>query len=675
MTRATMDGNTAVATIAYKLNEVCAIFPITPSSPMAELADQWTAQGLTNLWGNLPVVQEMQAEGGAAGAVHGSLQSGSLTTTFTASQGLMLMLPNMFKIAGELTATVFHVAARSLATSALSIFGDHSDVMAVRTTGFALFNSASVQEAHDCALIAQAATLQARVPFVHFFDGFRTSHEENTLELLDDSVLRAMIDENLIRAHRARALNPEQPFVRGTAHNPDTYFQMRESVNPYYAAVPGIVETLLNRFGELTGRHYRLFEYAGAADAEHVLVLMGSGAQTAQETAKALIAQGKKVGVVQVRLFRPFSVEHLLAALPASVQRIAVLEQTKEPGSSGEPLYLDVLSSLAGAFSRGQRANLPLVIGGRYGLSNKDFSPAMVKAVFDELPRDQPKNSFSVGIDDDVTHQSLDYDPTFNIEPDTVTRAVFYGLGADGTVGANKNSIKIIGEDAGNFAQGYFVYDSHKSGAQTVSHLRFGPQPINAPYLISQAGFVACHRFDFLNRVDVLQCAAPGATFLLNAPYPPDQVWGHLPRPVQQTIIDRGLAFYVIDASAAARELGLGFRVNTLLQTCFFSLSGVLPRDKAIAQIKKAIHKSYRRQGERVVQMNYAAVDGALVRLHKVDVPKQASGAELPPLVPDSAPPFVREVTVKMFASMGDAIAVSQIPADGTYPSGTSAYE
>jgi pyruvate-ferredoxin/flavodoxin oxidoreductase len=670
-----MDGNTAVATIAYKLNEVCAIFPITPSSPMAELADQWTAEGLLNLWGSVPVVQEMQAEGGAAGAVHGSLQAGALTTTFTASQGLMLMLPNMYKIAGELTSAVFHVAARSLATSALSIFGDHSDVMAARMTGFALLNAASVQEAHDSAVIAQAATLESRVPFLHFFDGFRTSHELNTLELLDDDVLHAMIDANLIRAHRARALNPERPFVRGTAHNPDTYFQAREAVNPYYAAVPGIVDTLMWRFGELTGRHYRLFEYEGAADAEHIIVLMGSGVETVQETVKALASQGRKVGVLQVRLYRPFSAAHLLTVLPESVTRIAVLEQTKEPGAAGEPLYQDVITTLATAFSRGERAALPLVVGGRYGISSKDFTPAMAKAVFDELERTEPRQSFSVGIDDDLTHLSLDYDPAFDIEPADVTRAVFYGLGADGTVGANKNSVKIIGVDTDNYAQGYFVYDSHKSGAQTVSHLRFGPRPIRAPYLISRAGFVACHRFDFLERVDVLQYAAPGATFLLNAPYAANEVWERLPRPVQRTIIDRKLRFCVIDASAAARELGLGSRVNTLLQTCFFALSGVLPRDEAIAQIKKAIHKTYGRQGERVVQMNYAAVDGALARMQEVSVPATAGGSELPPLVPADAPEFVHEVTAKMFAGRGDAIPVSRIPADGTFPSGTSAYE
>ncbi|CAN7791856.1 pyruvate:ferredoxin (flavodoxin) oxidoreductase [Caballeronia sp. LjRoot34] len=677
MTRATMDANTAVATIAYKLNEVCAIYPITPSSTMAELADEWASAEIPNLWGNVPVVQEMQAEGGAAGAVHGALQSGALTTTFTASQGLMLMLPNMYKIAGELTATVFHVAARSLATSALSIFGDHSDVMAARMTGFALLSSASVQEAQDSALIAQAATLESRVPFMHFFDGFRTSHELNTLELLDESVLRAMIDDKLVHAHRARALNPEHPFVRGTAHNPDTYFQAREAVNSFHDAVPGIVERAMQRFSDLTGRHYRLFEYEGAPDAERVLVLMGSGAETVRETVKVLVAAGEKVGVIQVRLYRPFSAQRLLAALPQSVRRVGVLEQTKESGATGEPLYQDVGTSLSAAFSRGERATLPLVIGGRYGISSKDFTPAMVKATFDELATERPRHSFTLGIEDDVTHLSLRYDPAYSIELDSTRRAVFYGLGADGTVGANKNSVKIIGEDTPLYAQGYFVYDSHKSGAQTVSHLRFGPEPIRAPYLIHQAQFVACHKFEFLERQDVLRAAAPGATFLLNAPYSPEEVWGYLPRPVQQTIIDKKLKVYVIDASETARALGLGFRVNTILQTCFFALSGILPRDEAITHIKESIRKSYGAKGERLVQMNFAAVDGALERLHEIDVPAtvNVNAHEPAPLVPREAPIFVREVTARMFANEGDSIPVSKIPADGTFPSGTSAYE
>jgi len=674
--RTTMDGNTAVAHVAYRVNEVCAIFPITPSSTMAELADQWAAEGATNIWGNVPVVQEMQSEGGAAGAVHGALQSGALTTTFTASQGLMLMLPNMFKIAGELTSTVFHVAARSLATSALSIFGDHSDVMTARTTGFALLSSASVQEAHDAALIAQAATLEARVPFLHFFDGFRTSHELNTLTLLSDSEIRAMIRDDLVRAHRARALSPETPFIRGTAHNPDTFFQAREAANPYFAAVPGIVEAAMNRFATLTGRSYRLFEYEGAPDAERVIVVMGSGGETARETVKALRAGGDRIGVVQVRLYRPFSAQHLLAALPASVRAIAVLEQAKEPGAPGEPLYLDVVTTLAQHVACGAREGMPHVIGGRYGISSKDFTPAMVKAVFDEMRRPDPKTSFTLGINDDVSRTSLDIDPTFSIEHPATTRAVFYGLGADGTVGANKNSVKIIAEDAGLYAQGYFVYDSHKSGAQTVSHLRFGPNPIRSPYLIASAGFVACHQFGFLARQDVLRLAAPGAVFLLNSPFGADRVWARLPRPVQQQIIDKRLRFFVIDASKVARDVGLGARINTVLQTCFFAISGVLPRDAAIHHIKEAIRKTYARKGEAVIRKNFKAVDGTLARLQEVQVPAAAtSNIERDKIVPDDAPDFVRRVTAKMLVGIGDEIPVSLVPADGTFPSGTSAFE
>ena len=669
-----MDGNTAVAHVAYRVNEVCAIFPITPSSTMAELADQWAADGVTNIWGNVPVVQEMQSEGGAAGAVHGALQSGALTTTFTASQGLMLMLPNMFKIAGELTSTVFHVAARSLATSALSIFGDHSDVMTARTTGFALLSSGSVQEAHDAALIAQAATLEARVPFLHFFDGFRTSHELNTLTLLSDGEIRAMIRDDLVRAHRARALSPETPFIRGTAHNPDTFFQAREAANPYFAAVPGIVEAAMNRFGVLTGRNYRLFEYEGAPDAERVIVVMGSGCETARETVKALRTSGDRIGVVQVRLYRPFSAQHLLAALPASVRAIAVLEQTKEPGAPGEPLYLDVVTTLAHAC--GARERMPHVIGGRYGISSKDFTPAMVKAVFEEMRRPDPKTSFTLGIDDDVSHTSLDVDATFSIEHSATVQALFYGLGADGTVGANKNSVKIIAEDAGLYAQGYFVYDSHKSGAQTVSHLRFGPNPIRSPYLIASAGFVACHQFGFLARQDVLRFAAQGAVFLLNSPFGADRAWARLPRPVQQQIIDKRLRFFVIDASKVARDVGLGARINTVLQTCFFAISGVLPRDAAIRHIKEAIRKTYARKGEAVVRKNFEAVDGTLARLQEVQVPAVAtSNIECDKIVPDNAPDFVRRVTAKMLVGAGDEIPVSLIPVDGTFPSGTSAFE
>ena len=674
--KATMDGNTAVAHIAYRVNEVCAIYPITPSSPMAELADQWSAAGQTNIWGNLPVIQEMQSEGGAAGAIHGALQSGALTTTFTASQGLMLMLPNMFKIAGELTPTVFHVAARSLAAQALSIFGDHSDVMAVRGTGFALMASASIQEAHDSALIAQAATLESRIPFLHFFDGFRTSHEVNTLELVTDEQVRAMIDDDCVRAHRSRALSPENPFVRGTAQNPDTFFQGRETVNAFYQATPAIVEKAMVRFGELTGRHYGLFEYEGAPDAERVIILMGSGAETARTTVAALAEQGEKVGVLQVRLYRPFSAVHFLGALPASCRSVAVLDRTKEPGASGEPLYLDVTATLADAVARGLRSTMPRVIGGRYGLSSKEFTPAMVKAVFDELAVDAPKNGFTIGIVDDVTHTSLTFDPSFSIEQEDVVRAVFYGLGSDGTVGANKNSVKIIAEDADRYAQGYFVYDSHKSGAQTVSHLRFGPKPIQAPYLISQASFVGCHQFHFLMRQDVLKLAAPGGTFLLNSPYGPDEVWEKLPRPVQRQIIDRQLHFYVIDASRVAQEVGLRNRTNTVLQTCFFAISGVLPKAEALDRIKAAIRKTYTRKGDEVVQRNFEAVDATLAHLYAVPVPGEVRGAlERPPVVPATAPDFVRDVTALMFEGRGDEIPVSAMPVDGTFPSGTAIWE
>ena len=681
-TRTTMDGNTAVAHVAYRVNEVCAIYPITPSSTMAELADQWAAEGVRNIWGNVPAVQEMQSEGGAAGAVHGALQSGAMTTTFTSSQGLLLMLPNMLKIAGELTSTVFHVAARSLATSALSIFGDHSDVMTVRTTGFALICSANVQEAHDTALIAEAATLEARVPFLHFFDGFRTSHELNTLTLLSDADISAMISNDLVRAHRARALNPEHPFIRGTAQNPDTFFQAREAVSPFYAKVPTILDQAMTRFAALTGRRYQLFEYEGAPDAERVLILMGSGAETARETAKRLVAVGQKVGVLQVRLYRPFSVEHFLDALPSSAVSLAVLEQTKEVGAPGEPLYLDVIATLAQGYASGRRVSMPRVIGGRYGLSSKDFTPAMVKAAFDELTkRDNEnqfagRNSFTLGIDDDVSHSSLAVDPDFSIEDKNTTRAVFYGLGADGTVGANKNSVKIIAEDAGRYAQGYFVYDSHKSGAQTISHLRFGPDPIKAPYLIAAAGFVACHQFSFLERQNVLRVAARGGIFLLNSPYGKAETWDKLPRSVQQQIIDKQLRVFVIDASKVAREVGLGVRTNTVLQTCFFAISGVLPRDTAIRHIKESIRKTYSRKGDTVVAQNFAAVDGTLQRLFEITVPAASGNPhDRPPVVSPSAPDFVQRVTARMLVGRGDDIPVSLIPADGTFPSGTSAYE
>jgi pyruvate-ferredoxin/flavodoxin oxidoreductase len=671
-----MDGNTAVAHVAYRTNEVCAIYPITPSSTMAELCDEWSAQKLTNIWGNVPVIQEMQSEGGAAGAVHGALQSGALTTTFTSSQGLMLMIPNMFKIAGELTATVFHVAARAVATQALSIFGDHSDVMATRTTGFALLSSGSVQEAHDTALIAQAATLEARVPFLHFFDGFRTSHELNTLTVLSDEQIRAMIRADLVRAHRARALSPEHPVVRGTAHNPDTFFQARETANPYYARVPAIVQAAMNRFAELTGRVYKLFEYTGSPDAERVIVLMGSAAETAGATAAFLQRGGEKVGVLQVRLYRPFSAEHFLTALPHTCRHVAVIEQTKEPGAPGEPLYLDVVTTLAQAIAAGTRTVMPRVIGGRYGLGSKNFSPAQVKAVFDELKKADPRNGFTVGIEDDVSQLSLDVDAHFSVEPEDVVRAVFFGLGSDGTVGANKNSVKIITDDPAMYAQGYFVYDSHKSGAQTISHLRFGKQPIRAPYLIESAEFVACHQANFLERLDVLRMAAEGGTFLLNTPYGPEAIWDRLTRSVQLQILEKRLRMFVIDASRVARDAGLGQRINTVLQTCFFAISGVLPREEAIRRIKQSIEKSYGDKGGDVVRMNFAAVDQALAHLFEVPVPTAATSRhERQRIVPVTAPAFVREVTALMMAGRGDEIRVGQLPVDGTFPSGSAAFE
>ena len=672
----TLEGNEAVAYVAYRLNEVCAIYPITPSSTMAELADQWAAEGKKNLWGEIPSVMEMQSEGGAAGAVHGALQTGALTTTFTASQGLLLMIPNMYKIAGELTPTVFHVAARALAAQGLSIFGDHSDVASVRHTGFAQLASASVQEAHDMALIAQAATLESRVPFLHFFDGFRTSHEVSKLALLSDEQMRAMIDEDRVRAHRARGLNPDHPFIRGTAQNPDIYFQGRESANPFYARLPGIVQNTMDRFAEITGRRYRLFEYYGAPEAERVAVILGSGAYTLRETVAWLQAQGEKVGVLHVRLCLPFSTEHFLAVLPKTVRAITVLDRTKAPGAAGEPLYQDVASVLGEAWQDGKISSLPRIVGGRYGLSSKEFSPAMAKAVLDELKKEKPKNHFTVGIQDDVSHTSLDYDPRFDIEPDSVVRALFFGLGADGTVGANKNSIKIIGESTDLYAQGYFVYDSKKSGSRTVSHVRFGPDPIESPYLIESAGFIGCHQFNFIEKVDVLAKAKPGATFLLNSPYGPDAVWDKLPREVQECIIERKLRFHVIDASKVARDTGMAGRTNTIMQTCFFALSGVLPREAAIARIKEAIKKTYGKKGEEVVRKNFEAVDQTLAHLYEVKVPDSVTSTlELPPVVPPEAPDFVQRVTAMMMAGLGDGLPVSAIPEDGTYPSGTTKWE
>ena len=676
MTRTTIDGNEAAVSVAYRLNEVCCIYPITPSSPMAELADEWSSKGRPNLLGGVPAVMEMQSEGGAAGALHGALQSGALATTFTSSQGLLLMIPNMYKIAGELTPIVMHVAARSLAAQGLSIFGDHSDVMAVRQTGFALLASASVQEAHDLALVAQAATLSTRVPFVHFFDGFRTSHELNTIELLSDDDLRALVPEELIRAHRGRALTPEHPFIRGTAQNPDVYFQARETANPFYAAVPAAVEDAMAALADRTGRRYHTVQYAGHPEADRVVVVMGSAAETVEETVAYLGGRGERVGVLQVRLFRPFPVRALLDALPASASRIAVLDRTKEPGSSGEPLFLDVVAALAEAHTDGEREAMPLVTGGRYGLSSKEVTPAMIAGVFAELARERPRRRFTVGITDDVSGLSLPYDPSLDIEPSDSVRAVFFGLGSDGTVGANKNTIKILGAEEKLNAQGYFVYDSKKSGSQTVSHLRFGPRPIRAPYLVEQASFVGCHHFGLLDRVDVLGRAAPGATLLLDCALPPDEVWDALPRPVQEKIVAKHVKVYAINAARIARDVGLAGRTNTILQTCFFAISGVLPRDEAIARIKSAIVKTYGRRGKEVVEKNQAGVDRALEGLHEIEVPGRATSTrELPAMVPAGAPEFVRTVTAMMMAGRGDELPVSALPVDGTYPSGTAAYE
>ena len=674
---ATVDGNDACAAIAYQLSDVIAIYPITPSSGMAEAADAWSAARRPNLWGSVPSVVEMQSEAGAAGAVHGALQGGGLATTFTASQGLLLMIPNMFKIAGELTPAVFHVSARAVATHALSIFGDHSDVMAVRTTGFALLSSSSVQEAQDLALIAHAATLESRVPFLHFFDGFRTSHELQKVSTLESSSVRAMIDDRFVDAARARGLTPDRPVLRGSAQNPDVFFQGREAVNGYYAATPQIVQGAMDRFAALTGRTHRLFEYHGSPDAERVIVIMGSGAETVEATCDAL-GRDAKVGVLTVKLFRPFSVADCVAALPPTVRSIAVLDRTKEPGAIGEPLYQDVVTALAEAIAEGAApfAMMPRVIGGRYGLGSKEFTPAMVKAVFDELAKDAPKRHFTVGIVDDVTGLSLAVDETFQVEPAETVRAVFFGLGADGTVGANKNSIKIIGEDGGQHAQGYFVYDSKKSGAVTISHLRFGPRPIRAPYLISQASFVGCHQYSFLERYDVLSYAEPGGVFLLNAPFGPDDVWDELPFEIQEQIVQKRLRLFVIDAYAVAKTADMGTRINTIMQTCFFAISGVLPRDQAIVRIKDAIAKTYKKRGDAVVQRNYEAVDATLAHLHEVAVPASPTASyRLPPLIPDRAPDFVKRVTAVMLANQGDRLPVSAFPVDGTWPMGTAQWE
>ncbi len=669
----TIDGNEAAAYIAHKTNEVIAIYPITPSSPMGEQSDTWSALGQKNIWGTVPSVIEMQSEGGAAGAVHGALQTGALTTTFTASQGLLLMIPNMYKIAGELTATVFHVSARTIATHALSIFGDHSDVMATRATGWAMLASNSVQEVMDFALISQAATLQSRIPFLHFFDGFRTSHEVMKIEQLTMDDIKAMIDDELVFAHRKRGLNPNNPVLRGTAQNPDTFFQSREACNPFYEVLPEIVQETMDKFGKLTGRQYHLFDYEGHPEAERVIILMGSGAETVDETVKHMVSQGEKIGMLKVRLYRPFSIEHFLNALPTSVKKIAVLDRTKEPGAIGEPLYQDIVT----AFAEGtQEGSAPIVIGGRYGLSSKEFTPGMVKGVYDELLKDMPKNHFTIGIVDDVSHTSLDYDPVYTTTGENIFRGMFFGLGADGTVGANKNSIKIIGEETDNFAQGYFVYDSKKSGSMTISHLRFGNENIQSTYLIRHSNFVACHNFEFLKTVDILKYVVPGGTFLLNSPYSDEEVWEHLPRNVQKQILDKKVNIYNINALKVSLETGMGKRINTIMQTCFFAISGILPRDEAIAKIKYAIDKTYGKKGEEIVKKNYNAVDQTLANLNKVEHPNTVTGTEVSAsLIPDHAPTFIKNVTSVMIAGLGDDLPVSAMPIDGTWPTDTTQWE
>ncbi len=667
----TVDANEATASVAFRLSEVIAIYPITPASPMGELPDEWAAKGRVNIWGEVPLITEMQSEGGAAGAVHGALQAGALSTTFTASQGLLLMIPNMYKIAGELTPCVLHVAARTLATHALSIFGDHSDVMACRQTGFAMLASNSVQQAHDMAVIAHAATLKARVPFLHFFDGFRTSHELNKIEQLSDDDLRAMVDEGLIAQHRERAISPDSPKIRGTAQNPDTFFQAREACNPFYEACVGTVQETMDAFAQLTGRRYELFEYEGHPEAERVIIVMGSGAETVRETVKVLAAKGEKVGALEIHLYRPFSIEHFLAKLPTTTKKIAVLDRTKEPGSVGEPLLLDVIASLNDSWE----GTMPKVVGGRYGLSSKEFTPTMVAAVFAELTKDAPKRRFTVGIVDDVSKLSIELGEPLDLL-DGVYQALFFGLGSDGTVGANKNTIKIVGTDTANHAQGYFVYDSKKSGAMTVSHVRFSPNAVRAPYLIESADFIACHQFEFTEKIDLLERAKAGGTFLLNSPYGSTEVWDKLPREMQQDIVDKKLRFYVIDAYDVAGKAGMGRRINTVMQVCFFALAKVLPVDEAIASIKGAIEKTYGKKGAELVRRNIAAVDAALEYMIEVKVPSQASSPfDRPPMVPESAPDLVKRVSAMMMANKGDLLPVSAFPVDGTWPTGTTQWE
>ena len=672
-----LDGNEAAADVAYRLAQVIAIYPITPSSTMAEWADQWKEEGRKNIWGTVPLVAEMQSEGGAAGAMHGALQAGAFSTTFTASQGLLLMIPNMFKIAGELTANVIHVTARSIATHALSIFGDHSDVMACRSTGYAMLASNSVQEAGDLALVAHVASLESRIPFLHFFDGFRTSHEINKAKAISDDTIRKMLDEKLVRAHRERALSSDHPILRGTAQNPDVFFQAREACNAFYIACPSIVQRAMDVFGGLTGRTYHLFDYFGDPAARRVIVMMGSGTGAVEEAIARLNAEGEKLGLVKVRLYRPFDVGAFLEALPQTVESIAVLDRTKEPGAIGEPLYQDVVTALSEgqALEATKRERVPQVVGGRYGLSSKEFTPAMAKGIFDELKKPFPKNHFTIGIQDDVTQTSLTYDPEFSTEDPATIRALFYGLGSDGTVGANKNSIKIIGSGTSNYVQGYFVYDSKKSGSVTTSHLRFGPKPIDSTYLITEANFVGCHNFSFLERMDILAAAAPGAVFLLNSPYGPEEVWSHLPRKTQETILKKNLQFYVIDGYSVARDAGMGSRINTIMQTCFFAISGVLPREEAIEQIKRAIKKTYGKRGD-VVQQNYAAVDAALAHLHRVVLPEEVSSTfDILPMFSNSAPSFVYNVMGEMAAGRGDQLPVSALPPGGTFPTATAQWE
>ena len=676
--RITVDANEAAASVAFRLSEAIAIFPITPSSAMAEACDEWASHGKTNLWGVIPEIAAMQSEGGAAGAVHGALQAGALSTTFTASQGLLLMIPNMYKIAGELSPFVMHVTARTLATHALSIFGDHSDVMACRQTGFAMLCANSVQEAHDFAAISHSASLESRIPFLHFFDGFRTSHEVSKIAELSDDDLRSLISEEAIAAHRERALTPDKPVIRGTAQNPDVFFQAREAANPFYDACADIIERLMTRFGELTGRHYQLFEYEGDPQAERVIVIMGSGAETVHETVNELTRRGEKVGVLKVRLYRPFSQPAFIAALPKTTRAIAVLDRTKEPGAPGDPLYLDVMTALGEARNESNPPFLsePRVIAGRYGLSSKEFTPAMVKAVFDELKKEDQRRHFTIGIVDDVTHTSLPWDSSFRTKSDDVSTSLFYGLGADGTVGANKNSIKIIGQETEQFVQGYFVYDSKKSGAITISHLRSSPRPIRSAYLINEARFVACHQFEFIDKIDVLENAAPGAVFLLNAPGDSAEVWDRLPREMQQQMIEKQIRFFAIDAYALARQVGMGGRINTIMQTCFFGISGILPREEAIAHIKKAIEKTYGKRGPEVVKRNCEVVDLALEHLHEIPVPAAVSATRTrPPIVSEKAPDFVQKMTAVMLAGKGDLLPVSAFSVDGTWPTGTAKWE